>query len=199
MATYAPPIAALIAELERLPGIGPKSAQRLAFHILRGREEDAERLSNAIRNVKTRTRPCVQCFNFSEGELCPICSDARRESATICVVAEPRDLIAIENAGGVRGTYHVLQGLIAPMDGVGPDQLRVRELLQRLQNGGVNEVILATSPTVEGDATAMYLAGLIKPLGIRVTQLAIGLPAGGDLDYADQVTISRAVEGRREL
>lgn len=199
MATYAPPIAALIAELERLPGIGPKSAQRLAFHILRGEEKDAERLSVAIRNVKLQTRFCAKCFNFSEGELCPICRDPRRDSAVICVVGEPRDLMAIENTGGYRGIYHVLQGLIAPMDGIGPDQLRIRELLQRLQNGAVHEVILATSPTVEGDATAMYIASLIKPLTIRVTQLAIGLPAGGDLDYADQVTISRAVEGRREL
>ena len=199
MATYAPPIAALIAELARLPGIGPKSAQRLAFHLLRGSTEDADRLAQAIRNVKLKTRACAQCFNFSEGELCPICADARREPSTICVVGEPRDLMAIENAGGFRGTYHVLQGLIAPMDGVGPDQLRIRELLQRLRGDHVKEVILATSPTVEGDATAMYIAGLIKPLGLRVTQLAIGLPAGGDLDYADQVTISRAVEGRREL
>lgn len=199
MATYAPPIAALIAEMSRLPGIGPKSAQRLAFHILRGGLEDAERLANAIANVKLKTRHCSQCFNFSEGERCPICADARRDPTSLCVVGEPRDLIAIENTGGFRGLYHVLQGLIAPMDGIGPDQLRVRELLQRLRGDSVQEVILATSPTVEGDATAMYLAQLIRPLGVRVTQLAIGLPAGGDLDYADQVTIARALDGRREL
>ncbi len=199
MATYAPPIAALIDEMARLPGIGPKSAQRLAFHLLRGSSEEAERLASAIRNVKLKTTHCTSCFNFAEGECCPICADPRRDAASLCVVGEPRDLIAIENTGGFRGTYHVLQGLIQPMDGIGPDQLRIRELLSRLRNGAVREVILATSPTVEGDATAMYLAQLIKPLGLRVTQLAIGLPAGGDLDYADQVTISRAMEGRREV
>ncbi len=199
MLPYPRPLATLVEELERLPGIGPKSAQRLSYFILRASPEYAGRLSTAIVEIKSRIRDCSRCFNFSEGELCPVCLDVRRDHSTLCVVAEPRDLMAIENSGNYRGAYHVLQGVLSPIDGIGPDELRVRELVQRLADEPVREVILATNPTVEGDATAMYLAQVMKPSGVRVTQLAMGLPVGGDLDYADQVTIARAVEGRREV
>lgn len=199
MLPYPRPLATLVEELERLPGIGPKSAQRLSYFILRASPEYAGRLGTAIVEIKSRIRDCSRCFNFSEGELCPMCLDARRDHSTLCVVAEPRDLMAIENSGNYRGAYHVLQGVLSPIDGIGPDELRVRELVQRLADEPVREVILATNPTVEGDATAMYLAQVMKPSGVRVTQLAMGLPVGGDLDYADQVTIARAVEGRREV
>lgn len=199
MANYAPPLRRLIEELAKLPGIGPKSAQRLAFHLLRQPREAAVALATAITEVKDRTRLCAQCFNYSEEELCPICADGRRSADTVCVVADPRDLMAVENAGAHQGTYHVLHGLISPMDGIGPEDLKLRELIARLRDSQVREVILATSPTVEGDTTATYVAGLLKPLGVKVTQLAMGLPVGGDLDYADSVTIARAVQGRREL
>lgn len=199
MAFYAPPIARLLEELERLPGIGPKSAQRLAYHILRGDDDAAGRLADAIVEVKRSIRFCDRCFNFAEGDVCDICGDPGRDTATICVVEEPRDVVAVERTGEFRGTYHVLQGAISPIDGVGPEQLRVRELVDRLRAGDVTEVILATDPDIEGETTALYLSRLIHPLGIRVTRIASGLPVGGDLEYADEVTLGRALEARREM
>jgi recombination protein RecR len=196
---YAAPVARLIEELQRLPGIGPKSAQRLAFHILKGEESDVIRLADALAEVKRSVHFCPRCFNFAEEELCDICSDPRRELAMVCVVEEPRDIVAFERTGEFAGLYHVLQGAISPIDGVGPEQLRVRELLARLADGTVTEVIVATNPSVEGETTALYLARLIKPLGIRVTRIASGLPVGGDIEYADEVTLGRAMEGRREI
>jgi len=199
MAFYAPPIARLLEELERLPGIGPKSAQRLAYHILRGDDDAAARLADAIVDVKRTIRFCERCFNFAEGDLCDICGDPGRDTATICVVEEPRDVVAVERTGEFRGTYHVLQGAISPIDGIGPEQLRVRELVDRLRAGDVTEVILATDPDIEGETTALYLSRLIRPLGVRVTRIASGLPVGGDLEYADEVTLGRALEARREM
>jgi recombination protein RecR len=199
MAFYAAPIARLLEELERLPGIGPKSAQRLAYHILRGDTESAERLAEAISEVKRTIRFCGRCFNFAEGEECEICADVRREPSILCVVEEPRDVVAIERTGEFRGRYHVLQGAISPMDGIGPEQLRVRELVERVGAGGIAEVILATDPDVEGETTALYVARLLKPLGVRVTRIASGLPVGGDLEFADEVTLGRALEARREM
>jgi recombination protein RecR len=199
MPYYAPAIARLLEELERLPGIGPKSAQRLAFHILRADDEAASRLAESILEVKRSIRFCTRCFNFAEGELCEICADARRDCAVICVVEEPRDVVAIERTGEFHGTYHVLGGAISPIDGIGPDQLHVMELIHRLEDGSVTEVVIATNPNVEGETTALYLARLIKPLGIRVTRIASGLPVGGDLEYADEVTLGRALEARREM
>ncbi|MCS6950734.1 MAG: recombination mediator RecR [Armatimonadota bacterium] len=196
---YAKPLAKLIRELEKMPGIGPRSAQRLAFYILRLPQEEARALSEAILEVKERITTCRRCFNFTEEELCPICRNPLRDPSLLCVVAEVRDLMAIERTQEYRGVYHVLQGVISPMDGVGVEQLRVRELLQRLQSEPIREVIIAMNPTIEGDATAHYLSKLIKPLGIRVTQLAHGVPIGGDLDYADQATLVSALEWRREL
>lgn len=189
----------LIDELGRLPGVGPKSAQRIAFHILQTDATDARRLADAITRVKDTIRFCNRCFNVSEQELCRVCRDPRREDGTLCVVEEPRDLIAIERTREYRGRYHVLGGAISPIDGIGPDDLHVRELIQRLDNEGVVEVILATTPNVEGEATASYLSRLISPLGIRVTRLASGLPVGGDLDYADEVTLARSFAGRRDV
>lgn len=196
---YARPLAKLIRELEKMPGVGPKSAQRMAFHILRMPEEEARTLAEAILEVKERITTCKQCFNFTDEEICPICRNPSRDASVLCVVADVRDLMAIERTQEYRGLYHVLQGVISPMDGVGAEQLRVGELLQRLQSGHVKEVIIAMNPTIEGDATALYLSRLIKPLGIRVTQLAHGMPVGGDLDYADQATLISALEWRREL
>lgn len=196
---YAKPLAKLIRELEKMPGVGPKSAQRMAFHILRMPEEEARMLAEAILEVKERITTCKQCFNFTDEEICPICRNPSRDASVLCVVADVRDLMAIERTQEYRGLYHVLQGVISPMDGVGAEQLRVRELLQRLQSRQVKEVIIAMNPTIEGDATALYLSRLIKPLGIRVTQLAHGMPVGGDLDYADQATLISALEWRREL
>jgi recombination protein RecR len=189
----------LIDELGRLPGVGPKSAQRIAFHILQTDATDARRLADAITRVKDTIRFCNRCFNVSEQELCRVCRDPRREEGTLCVVEEPRDLIAIERTREYRGRYHVLGGAISPIDGIGPDDLHVRELIQRLDDEGVVEVILATNPNVEGEATASYLSRLISPLGIRVTRLASGLPVGGDLDYADEVTLARSFAGRRDV
>jgi recombination protein RecR len=196
---YAEPIARLLEELERLPGIGPKSAQRLAYHILKGDDDAARRLSDALVEVRRRIHFCPRCFNFASGDLCEYCADTGRDIASICVVEEPRDVVAIERTGEFRGLYHVLQGAISPMDGVGPEQLRVRELLARLEDGSVTEVVVATNPNVEGETTALYLARLIKPLGIRVTRIASGLPVGGDLEYADEVTLGRALEARRDM
>jgi len=195
---FAKPLAELIVELERLPGLGPKSAQRLAYHLLRVSDDDARRLSEAILKAKAVLRFCAQCQNFSESEICEICSDTRRDRSLLCVVAEPRDITAVERVNEFKGLYHVLHGLINPIEGVGPEQLRVRELLDRLR-GGVSEVILATNPTIEGDATALYLAKLIKPLEIKVTRIAHGMPMGGELDYADSATLLSAFNYRREI
>jgi recombination protein RecR len=200
MVQYAKPLARLIGELEKLPGIGPKSAQRLAFYVMRLSQEEAKALADAILEVKARIGYCRICFNFTDQEICDICRDPRRNDSDLCVVADPRDLIAIEKTGEFRGKYHVLGGVLAPMDGIGPDQLRVRELIGRLQQRETfREIVLATNPTVEGDATALYLSRLIKPLGVRVTRIAHGVPVGGDLDYADQATLIQAYEGRREI
>ena len=199
MPTYATPVQALIDELGRLPGIGPKSAQRIAFHLLKLPAEDANRLARAISEAKERVTFCERCFNVSEGPLCPMCTDDRRDQSVVCVVEDARDIVAIEKTGEFRGRYLVLLGAISPIDGIGPEQLKVRELLARLEPEGVREVILCTNPNIEGEATAMYLARLLKPLGLRVTRIASGLPVGGDLEYADELTLGRALEGRREV
>ena len=199
MQRYARPLQRLIDLLECLPSIGPKSAQRLALHLLRTSPELANDLAQAILDARAQIRACEVCYNLSDAPRCPVCDDPTRDHSLITVVADVRDLMALDNAGEYRGLYHVLHGLISPMDGIGPEQLRMRELLARLADGSVREVILATNPTVEGDATALYLARLIKPLGIKVSRIALGLPVGGDLDYADQMTILRAMEGRTEM
>jgi recombination protein RecR len=196
---FAPIVQRLIDELNRLPGVGPKSAQRLALHILRSSQEDVDRLAAAMHEVKDKITFCRTCFNLAEGMLCPVCSDPGRDPAIVCVVEEVKDLAALERTAEYRGKYHVLGGCISPLDGIGPDDLRIRELLERLHVEGIKEVILATSPTVEGEATAHYMTGLVHPLGIKVTRIASGLPVGGDLDYADEVTLGRALEGRREV
>ncbi len=193
------PVQDLIDALRRLPGIGAKTAQRLAFHLLRAPAEEANSLAQAIRAAKERVAICSECFNVSEGDRCRYCRDPRRDGTVLCVVEEPADIIAIERTQEFRGRYHVLGGHISPMDGVGPEDLRTRELLERIGRGEVKECILATNPTVEGEATAIYLAQLLRPIGIRVTRIASGLPVGGDLEYADEVTLGRALEGRREL
>ncbi len=198
MRTYPRALARLMDELEKMPGIGPKSAQRLALYLLRASGEDARALAESILEMKQAIHQCTICFNLTDDEICPICSDPQRDQSVICVVSDVRDLLALERAGTFRGRYHVLGGLISPMEGVGPESLHIKELLERVR-GGVREVILATNPTVEGDATALYLAGLLKPLGLKVTRIALGLPVGGDLDYADEVTVARAVSGRTEL
>ena len=189
----------LIDELGRLPGIGPKSAQRIAFHLLAADAADVQRLSDALAAVKERVRFCEVCFNVAEGERCRICSDPRRDEHAICVVEEPKDVVAIERTREFRGRYHVLGGAISPIDGIGPDDLRFRELMTRLADGTVTEVIIATDPNLEGEATASYLARFLKGMGLTVTRLASGLPVGGDLEYADEVTLGRAFEGRRLL
>jgi recombination protein RecR len=199
MAVYTAPLQALIDELNRLPGIGPKSAQRIAFHLLKIPAEDANRLAAAINEAKARVHWCAVCFNVCDGELCQFCADDGRDLSVVCVVEEARDIVAIERSGAFKGRYHVLQGAISPIEGIGPDQLRVRELLRRLEDESVTELILATNPNVEGDATASYLARLLKPVGVRVTRLASGLPQGGDLEFADEVTLGHALEGRRDL
>lgn len=186
-------------EFERLPGIGPKSAQRIVFWLLNGDADSARRLADAILEVKASVHFCPQCFNYAEGDLCPICSDSERDASTICVVEEPRDITSIEKTGVYRGLYHVLGGVISPMDGIGPDDLHVAELMSRLSDTGVSEVLLATNPDVEGETTATYLSRMLKPLGIRVTRLASGLPVGSDLEFADEVTLGRAIDARREL
>jgi recombination protein RecR len=199
VAVYAGPVQDLIDELGRLPGVGPKSAQRIAFHLLKVSREDAVRLARSIAAVKDKVRWCDRCFNISEGELCGICADDRRDGAQVCVVEEPRDLVAVEKTGEFKGRYHVLQGAISPIEGVGPDQLRVKELLARIEGEGIEELILCTNPNLEGEATALYLARLLKPMGLTVTRLASGLPVGGDLEYADELTLGRALEGRRDV
>jgi len=199
LALYEGPVQALIDELGRLPGVGPKSAQRIAFHLLRVDPADARRLAAAIVDAKERVTWCRRCFNISEGELCVYCRDDRRDARVVCIVEEPRDIVAIERTGEFKGRYHVLQGAISPIEGIGPEQLRIKELLARIQQDGVDEIILATNPNIEGEATAMYLARLLKPLGMLVTRIASGLPVGGDLEYADEVTLGRAFEGRRDV
>ena len=196
---YAGPVQDLIDELGRLPGVGPKSAQRIAFHLLKVDKEEALRLARAVTEVKERTSLCTRCFNVAEAELCSLCTDARRDPSVVCVVEDPRDIVAVEKTGEFRGRYHVLQGAINPIEGIGPDQLRVRELLARIEPEAIGEAILCTNPNLEGEATAMYLARLLKPLGVRVTRIASGLPVGGDLEYADELTLGRALEGRREV
>jgi recombination protein RecR len=196
---YAAPIARLLEELERLPGIGPKSAQRIAYWLLTSETADAQRLADAIVEVKRAIHFCSRCFNFAEGDLCAICADSKRDATKICVVEEPRDVMAIERTGEFHGLYHVLHGAISPIDGIGPDQLRMRELIERLGLEDVREVVVATNPNVEGETTALYLARLIKPLGTTVTRIASGLPVGGDLEFADEVTLGRALEARREM
>ncbi len=193
------PVQSLVDELGRLPGIGPKSAQRIAFFLLKSAPDDAKRLARVIVEAKERVSWCRRCFNFAEGELCVYCRDDRRDSALLCVVEEPRDIVAVERTQEYRGRYHVLLGAISPIEGIGPEQLKIKELLARVNDEGVQEVILATNPNIEGEATAMYLARLLKPLGLRVTRIASGLPVGGDLEYADEVTLGRAREGRREV
>ena len=193
------PIQDLIDELARLPGIGPKSAQRLAFHLVKVSPQEARRLAETIVAAKERVRFCRECFSLAEGDLCRICRDPSRDATVICVVEESKDQAAIEKAGVIKGRYHVLGGAISPLDGVGPDDLRVQELLDRVHRNGVHEVILATNPNLEGNATAMYVAGLLKTLGVKVTRLASGLPVGGDLEYADEVTLGQALEGRRDM
>ena len=189
----------LIDELGRLPGVGPKSAQRLAFHLLAADEDEVGRLVTALTEVKRRVRFCTVCGNVAQDEQCRICRDPRRDTTALCVVEEPKDVVAIERTREYRGRYHVLGGAISPIEGVGPDDLRVRELLTRLASGEVTEVIIATDPNLEGEATATYLARMLRPMGLRVTRLASGLPVGGDLEYADEVTLGRAFEGRRRV
>jgi recombination protein RecR len=189
----------LIEQLVRLPGIGPKTAQRLAFHLLKVPREEAAALAEAILALRDRTRICGRCFNLAEEELCPICQDLRRDRVLLCVVEEVNDLLAIEKTREFRGVYHVLGGSLSPLDGRGPEQIRAKELLARLEGGEVQEVILATNPNVEGEATALYLLRLLKPFPVKVTRIARGLPMGGDLEYADEATLARALEGRREL
>ncbi len=190
---------ALIDALSRLPGIGPKSAQRIAFHLIKSDDHDVEHLSETITKAKATVRFCERCSNFAEDTICRFCSDDRRDSTTICVVEESRDVVAIEKTGEFRGRYHVLLGAINPLDGVGPEQLKIRELLVRIEPESVKEVILCMNPNTEGDVTSMYLARILKPLGVKVTRIASGLPVGGDLEYADELTLGRALEGRREV
>ena len=196
---YTPPVQVLIDELGRLPGIGPKSAQRIAFHLLKVPADDAARLAHAISDAKARVRFCERCFNVSEGSLCPICSDEGRDSSILCVVEESRDIVAVEKTGEFRGRYHVLLGAMSPLEGIGPEQLKIRELVARIEPEGVEEIILCTNPNTEGEVTAMYLARLLKPIGLKVTRIASGLPVGGDLEYADELTLGRALEGRRSV
>ena len=196
---YAKPLARLVSEFEKLPGIGPKSAQRLAFHILRMSEENAQALAAALVEVKHSIKLCPICYNYTDQDRCAICSDAKRDRSLLCVVAEPRDVVAMEKTNEFRGAYHVLGGVISPMDGIGPEMLKIRELVNRVNEGEVREVVLATNPTIEGDTTSMYVAGLLKPLGVKVTRIAHGMPVGGDMDYADQATLIQALQWRREM
>ena len=199
MAVYTQPVQTLIDELGRLPGVGPKSAQRIAFHLLKIPADDVARLAVAITDAKARVRFCARCWNVAEAELCPICSDDRRDSSVLCVVEESRDIVAIEKTGEFRGRYHVLLGAMNPLEGIGPEQLKMKELFTRLEPEAVEEVILCTNPNTEGEVTAMYLARMLKPFGVRVSRIASGLPVGGDLEYADELTLGRALEGRRPL
>lgn len=195
--TYTQPVQTLIDELGRLPGVGPKSAQRIAFHLLKIPADDVERLATAITDAKARVRFCERCFNVADDTLCPICQDDGRDSSLLCVVEESRDIVALEKTGEFRGRYHVLLGSMSPLEGIGPEQLKIRELVSRIEPEGVEEIILCTNPNTEGEVTAMYLARLLKPIGLTVTRIASGLPVGGDLEYADELTLGRALEGRR--
>jgi len=199
MPDFAEPLARLITEFKHLPGVGQKSAQRLAFHLMRGSREDAERLAQAILDVKDKLGLCPVCNNISEGELCLFCRDTTRDQKVLCVVEEPQNIIGIETTRQFSGVYHVLHGALSPLRGIGPEQLKIKNLIERIGAGVIEEVILATNPTAEGEATAVYLSKLIKPLGIRVTRIAMGIPVGSDLEFADEVTIWKAMEGRREM
>ena len=199
MAYNVAPLAKLIEHFERIPGIGRKTAQRMAYYVLNLPKAQAEQFSQAILDAHEKIHPCKVCQNLTDGELCQICANPSRDHSLICVVEDPRDVVAFERTRDYEGTYHVLHGVISPMDGVGPEQLRIKELLGRIGTQEVKEVIMATNPTVEGEATAMYISRLLKPLGVRVTRLAYGIPVGGSLEYADEVTLSRALEGRSEL
>jgi recombination protein RecR len=196
---YTAPVQSLIDELGRLPGIGPKSAQRIAFHLLKVPADEVARLAHAITDAKARVRFCERCFNVADDVLCPICSDDTRDSSVLCVVEESRDIVAVERTGEFRGRYHVLLGAMSPLEGIGPEQLKIRELVARIDPEGVQEIILCTNPNTEGEVTAMYLARLLKPIGLTVTRIASGLPVGGDLEYADELTLGRALEGRRAV
>jgi recombination protein RecR len=195
---YPAPLSRLIDELRALPGIGPKSAQRIAFHLLKGSREDAQRLSTAVLELLDSIRTCSVCNAVTDAEVCAICADAGRSERVICVVEEPHNVLAVERTRDFKGRYHVLQGALSPLQGIGPDELKIEGLLQRVRAGGVEEIILATSPTIEGEATAVYLARVLKPLQVRVTRIAMGVPVGSDLEWADEVTMSKALEGRRE-
>ena len=199
MENYSEPIDRLINEFSKLPGIGRKTAQRLAFHVINMDIKDVTGLSKALVDVKNEIKYCSVCCNISDTEVCPICANNHRDPSTICVVEDPRDVAAMERTKDYSGRYHVLNGVISPMDGIGPDMLNIKELISRLGDGSVKEIIMATNPTIEGEATAMYISRLVKPMGIKVTRIAHGLPVGGDLEYADDVTISKALEGRREI
>lgn len=199
MSGYSDALGNLVDQLAKLPGIGRKSAQRLAFHILKQSDKEAHLLAEAIVQAKEKIRYCKLCYNLTDQELCPICNNPSRESSVICVVEDARDVMALERANQFHGLYHVLQGAISPMDGIGPEQLKIKELLQRLQDHPAEEVIIATNTSIEGEATSMYLSNLLKPLGIKVTRIAQGLPVGGDIQYADEVTLARAFEGRWEI
>jgi recombination protein RecR len=199
MPDFAEPLARLIQEFKRLPGIGQKSAQRLAFHVLRTSREDAAQLAQALLDVKDNLSVCVQCNNISDSELCNFCRDPNRDHAALCVVEEPHNILPIETTRQFHGLYHVLHGSISPLRGIGPEQLKIKNLLDRLREGEVQEVILATNPTVEGEATAMYLARLLKPLELKVTRIAMGIPVGSDLEFADEVTMAKSLENRREM
>jgi len=196
---FEPPIQRLIDELARLPGIGRKSAQRLAFHLLAAEEEDARRLSRSIVEMREQVRLCLRCFNVTDTDECSLCRDLRRDPALLCVVERAQDIVVVERSREFRGRYHVLGGAISPIEGIGPERLRFRELVERVRHEAITEVIIATNPSVEGDTTALYLAKVLKPEGVKVTRLASGLPVGGDLDYADELTLGRALTGRREM
>jgi recombination protein RecR len=196
---YSPPVQALIDELGRLPGIGPKSAQRIAFHLLKIPADDVARLASAITDAKAKVRFCARCFNVTDAEECSFCTDDRRDPRIVCVVEESRDIVAVERTGEFNGRYHVLLGAMSPLEGIGPEQLKVRELLARIEPEGIEEIVLCMNPNTEGEVTAMYLARQLRPLGLKVTRLASGLPVGGDLEYADELTLGRALEGRREV
>lgn len=193
------PIARLVVELAKLPGVGEKTAARLAFHILRAPAEDASALASAITDLRSKIRLCSRCWDFTEADPCEICRDERREPGLLCVVAHPQDVIAIERTGGYRGRYHVLHGVLSPLDGIGPEDLRIAELIRRCGEESPREIIVATNPSVEGETTAVYLAKLIRPLGVRTSRIATGVPMGGELEYADRLTLARAIDGRREL
>lgn len=199
MRSYAKPVENLIRNLTKLPGVGEKSATRLALFILRAPSEEMESLARAIVEVKRKIRSCSLCFNFTDQDPCNICQEPSRHTGQLCVVEDPGDLMAIEASQGFKGLYHVLQGVLAPLEGVGPEELRIKELLERVQKGDIREVVLALNPSVEGEATSLYLAQVLKPLGVRVTRIAYGLPAGGDVQYADKVTLGKALENRRDL